>query len=116
VKRIIVCGSRGYHDRNKIASVLFDLAIEFDNPIIVHGYARGADRIANQEAQKLGLLIESHPAEWDAFGKGAGFIRNQKMADLGASVCVAFWDGRSSGTADMMDRARKKGIEVRVVE
>lgn len=116
VSRVIVCGSRGYQDRNKIANALYDLALEFANPLIVHGYARGADRIAHQEAQKLGLLIETHPAEWDQFGKAAGFIRNQRMADLGARVCLAFWDGRSSGTKDMMDRARKKGIEVRIAE
>ncbi len=106
--RVIVCGSRKWRDREAIADRLFDLPPS----TIVHGNAAGADRIAAQEAQKLGHLVESHPAEWDRFGKAAGPMRNQKMADLGASLCIAFWDGQSTGTADMVRRATYKGIPV----
>jgi hypothetical protein len=41
----------------------------------------------------------------------AGFARNQKMADY-AEALVAVWDGRSSGTRDMLDRARARGLKV----
>jgi len=82
---------------------------------IVHGAAQGADRIAHQEAQKAGLLVEPHPADWEKHGKAAGPIRNIEMARLGADLCIAFWDGQSTGTAHMMDEARKQGIPVEVV-
>lgn len=108
---MIVCGSRGWTDREHIADRLFDLPVD---STIVHGAARGADRIAEQEAQKLGLLVEAHPADWKQHGKRAGPIRNQEMAWLGADLCIAFWDGRSTGTADMMRRAAKSGIPVDV--
>ena len=32
--------------------------------------------------------VERHPAAWDLHQKVAGFIRNQKMADLGADACI----------------------------
>lgn len=82
--------------------------------MIVHGAARGADRIAGQEAQKAGLRVEEHPANWDLHGKAAGLLRNERMAQLGADLCIAFWDGSSKGTLDMMERAAKYGIPIEV--
>ena len=107
--RVIITGSRGWSDRYFIADVLAELP---GDTTIVHGGARGVDRLAAQEGQKLGLLLEEHPAEWDRLGKAAGVIRNEKMAALGADLCIAFWDGSSSGTRDMMERAAEHGIPV----
>lgn len=110
--RVIVCGSRDWTDREQIADRLFDLP---PGSTIVHGNAKGADRIAAQEGQKLGHTIEPHPADWDRYGKAAGVIRNQIMADLGADLCLAFWDGRSRGTQHMTDLADAKGIPLELV-
>lgn len=116
--RVIICGTRRWTDRAMIEERLYDLVMDAprgEEITIVHGGARGADRIAHQEAQKAGLLVEEHPAEWERYGKAAGFIRNKEMAELGADLCIAFWDGRSSGTAHMMGEARRAGIPVEVV-
>lgn len=117
--RVIVCGSRKWHDRRAIADRLNELVLErgwrFPDPVIVHGAARGADRLAEEEAGKSGLLTEAHPANWDLHGKSAGLIRNLAMANLGAELCLAFWDGQSTGTAHMVAECRKRGIPVEVV-
>lgn len=114
--RVIVCGSRNWSDRNIIADKLNDLVLargwRFPDPIIVHGAARGVDRLAGEEAEKAGLLVEVHPAQWDKYGNAAGLKRNEKMAKLGADLCVAFWDGQSTGTKHMMDTALAHGIPV----
>lgn len=126
--RIIITGSRGWTDRERIADRLFDVPV---TSTIVHGAARGVDRIAHQEAQKLGLRLEPHPAEWNIHGelrglvpcscppekpvcKLAGFRRNEEMAFLGADLCIAFWDGSSKGTLDMMERCARYEIPVEV--
>lgn len=126
--RIIVTGSRDWTDRGRIADRLFDLPV---TSTIVHGAARGVDRIADGEAQKLGLLVEPHRAQWHVHGelrglvpcscppeksvcKLAGFRRNEEMAFLGADLCIAFWDGRSKGTLDMMERCARFQIPVEV--
>lgn len=106
--RVIVCGSRRWTDRAKITSRLADLP---PSSTIVHGAARGADKIAHQEAQKLGLRVESHPAR----RYGHPLARNRAMAELGADLCIAFWDGSSSGTRHMMDCARLAQIPVEIV-
>ncbi len=110
--RVIVCGSRGWTDRDRIADRLFYLP---PDAIVVHGAAKGADRIAAQEAEKLGLLVEPHPADWNTLGKKAGSLRNREMAMLGADLCIAFWDGRSKGTLDMMNAASNQHILIDVV-
>lgn len=109
---MIVCGTRDWQDRAKIAARLRRLPT---SSVIVHGNARGVDRIAHEEARKLGLGVEPHPAAWDRYGRTAGFIRNHHMAELGADLCLAFWDGKSSGTKNMMDQAKKYGIPVEVI-
>lgn len=116
--RVIVCGSRKWNDRERVE---YRLAALPGDTVIVVGYnpekdtPKGADRFAYQEAQKLGLTVEPHPAQWDLYGKDAGFVRNEEMAAAGAKLCLAFWDSRSTGTADMMARARKHGIPVEVL-
>lgn len=87
-----------------------------DQVTIVHGGARGADRLAGRIARELGMVEEVHPAQWDLHGRKAGFIRNQHMVDLGANCCLAFPvglnQGRSRGTAHAMNAARRAGITV----
>lgn len=110
MRRVIVCGSREWTDRNAIAERLADLP---GDTVVVHGCAKGADYMAGQEAQKLGLLVEEHPVTKDDYayyGNRAYFLRNERMAKLGAELCLAFWDGRSRGTAMMVDLAEKHGI------
>lgn len=110
--RVIICGSRGWGDRQRIADRIADLP---GDTTVVHGNARGVDRVAHQEAQKAGLMVEIHPADWDYYGKGAGLIRNEKMASLGADLLIAFWDGKSQGTSDMMERAAEHGIPIECI-
>jgi hypothetical protein len=116
--RVICCGSRGWTDRGRISDRL--ALLDPEGCVIVVGYdpekdrPKGADRLAYQEAQKLGLLVEPHPADWDHLGKGAGLVRNEEMAQLGADLCIAFWDSRSTGTYDMIQRAIRRGIEVEI--
>lgn len=113
--RVIITGSRNANPfvaRKLISDRLFELPVD---STIVHGGARGVDRMAGQEAQKLGLLVEEHPADWDRHGKSAGFVRNQEMLDTGADLVLAFWDGRSNGTRHTIEIAERAGIPVEVI-
>jgi len=119
--RVIVCGSRRWRDRERIADRMFDLSLATDSLdcTVVHGGAAGADRIAHQEAQKIGLLVEEHDYRQfiTAFvgAKRAPLVRNEHMASLGADLCLCFWDGQSTGSAHMMSQAKMHGIPVEVI-
>lgn len=83
--------------------------------IIVSGHAHGADTLGERFAKEQGLTVELHPAKWRALGKGAGMIRNAEMARA-SDALIAFWDGKSRGTAHMISFAKRRGLEVSVVD
>ncbi len=109
--RIIVCGGRKYGNR-AFVYVSLDILLEIYGPtmIIVHGWAKGADSLADDWCRERGVKAERHPADWDTHGRGAGPIRNREMAQAGADLCVAF--PGTSGTQSMINEATACGINV----
>jgi hypothetical protein len=82
---------------------------------LVSGHAIGADRMAEEYAHSRGWSVETHRItreDWERDGKRAGFLRNAKMVDLGADICVAFIRGNSKGATMCADLAEKRGIDV----
>lgn len=82
--------------------------------VLLSGHAKGADTLAEYYANEQGVKIEIFPANWDEYGKSAGFIRNAEMVNK-ADALIAFWDGKSKGTKHAIDLARKKNIRVVIV-
>jgi hypothetical protein len=127
---ILVSGSREYarpdligEGRRLIGDALAQAVRETvaDEVVIRHGRCRGADMIADEwacEMRRLGrhVEIDSRPADWDRYGKAAGFVRNGQMVDEGADICLAFPIGMSPGTWDCVARAQAAGIPVRIYE
>ena len=108
--RALFCGSRLWRDREPILARLRGLPV---GSIVIHGAAPGADAIAGEEADCLGLRVMSFPADWNGLGRSAGPIRNQRMIDEGRpSIVFAFPMQGSRGTWDMVRRARTAGIAV----
>lgn len=114
--RLLVCGSRDWTNRQAIRRELTPLS---KNTVVIHGFSRGADRIAGEIAYGLGLDLTIFPANWNRYGKPAGVIRNQRMLDEGKpDIVYAFHHNldESTGTADMVERAKKAGIPVAVFD
>ena len=111
--KIAVVGSRSFRDVKRMEEILNELLPTLDAPVIVTGGAMGADTLAEQYAHARGIPCLVFKADWDKYGRAAGYIRNIKMAEE-ADRAVAFWDGKSRGTAHMIRimRERKKPVEV----
>lgn len=115
--KIIIAGGRDFNDYTLLTKVCNEAIPRMagDNtPVIVSGGAAGADSLGEQYAQENGIAIERHPADWKKHGKAAGPIRNAEMAAC-ADFLIAFWDGKSRGTQNMMMNAVKKDIPCIVV-
>lgn len=111
--KVLVCGSRGFNDLQLLEGVLDALG----PTEIIHGDARGADRIAGAYAERLGIVCRRFPAAWETYGRRAGYVRNQQMLDEGQpDIVIAFWDGKSPGTKMMVDLAKKANIRCLVVD
>lgn len=108
--RILVCGGRDFTDFSYVCFVLYGLKLTKDD-VIIHGDAKGADRLAGKYAANEGIPVEVYPAAWHLHGKKAGPIRNQRMLKEGKpDIVIAFPGG--VGTANMMNIARKAGVDV----
>lgn len=114
--RILVCGSRDYQDKDKLYRVLDKCFAQLGNRmLIISGGATGADTLARQWAveQRVDHIILY--AKWDTEGKGAGPIRNRRMAKLEPHIVLAFSKNfaKSRGTNDMIGVAEKNDIKVK---
>lgn len=122
--RVLVCGSRTWSTYGFQAAVLSGVDTYLNGAVIIHGAASGADRYADKWAKENGKVVGENllpfPADWDAFGKRAGYIRNQQMLDDGRpGVVLAFVDkplAESKGTKMMVDIASTAGVPCYVVE
>lgn len=97
--RIIVSGGREYKNHQHIYAVLNTVVRPSD--IIVQGGAPGVDRVAATWARTHGVACREYPAQWNQFGTAAGRMRNMAMAKE-ADALVAFWNGESPGTSNMI--------------
>lgn len=113
--KILVCGGRDYNNFDYLYYALDTAVAQLGPFVVIHGGCRGADRLACDWANTRGIPVEEFPANWDAHGKAAGFIRNTEMI-LACDRVIAFWDGKSKGTAHTIGLAKDRGIPVHVIE
>lgn len=113
--KVVVAGCRNFFDYKFVEQVLYDQFIYSEIPvIIIHGAASGVDSLADKFANEYFYDKSSFPADWKTYGKSAGMIRNKQMAIEGDAL-IAFWDGKSKGTGNMIDEMRKLNKPVRIV-
>lgn len=122
--RVIIAGSREFSDYVIAEKAITEAlgSIRAAGPVrIVSGHCRGADLLGERYASEHGLGLSLFPADWNRYGRRAGFVRNSEMAQYAAGEgaiggLIAFWDGKSRGTKMMIDIARKKDIRVHVFD
>lgn len=78
---------------------------------VISGMAYGMDHVGEIVARIAGVDVYRCPAKWDEHGKGAGMIRNKEMAEYGDELYLV-WDGKSSGSMNMMETMRRKNKKV----
>jgi hypothetical protein len=130
--KVIVAGGRDFNDYDRLSAVIFDYAESVGEDVgvsIVSGMAAGADGLAHQFAMAEDVQVYEFPADWNnvdvpgavvkqnRYGKPynavAGHNRNRAMAEF-ADVLIAFHDGKSRGTANMIQTMRDMGKGVHV--
>lgn len=116
---LLIVGSRNIDDYPYIKSYLNNLVRERYqdcNITVVSGGAKGVDKFAERWADENGYWKIVMPANWDRYGKSAGYRRNEEMhrfiADKENRLVVAFWDGKSKGTAHNFELAKRYGNEI----
>ena len=120
--KVVVAGSRGFNSYAYMEEALDQQIMEameeldiIDDIEIVSGGAKGADKLGERYAKERGYSLKIFPAEWNKYGKSAGYKRNAQMAEY-ADMVIVFWDGESKGTKHMIDLADEKQLYLAINE
>lgn len=100
--RFAVVGSRDYLFLGRVREVVGQLIMSGKATQIISGGAKGVDKVAAETATDFDKRPYVIPANWDLYGKSAGFVRN-KLIVRGSDATIAFWDGKSKGTRHTID-------------
>jgi len=112
--RLAVVGSRTVTNYDAFKKELFKIIKEYKVTKLVSGGANGADALAERYSNDFDIDMEVYKAEWSLYGRSAGMIRNNKIwgnSDMG----VAFWDGKSKGTAHSITLAKRQKKKIIIV-
>jgi hypothetical protein len=118
---LLVAGSRGFNDYPLLKEKLdYLLQNQSGKEIhIVSGGAKGADTLAEWYAKERGYQMHVFPADWNRFGKSAGYRRNEQMHQFISQFpkrgCVCFWDGESKGTQHNFQLCETYGTPLRKI-
>ena len=107
--KIAVIGSR------TVDGIDFDAIGTKEGDTIISGGARGADSLAAAEARRRGLVVVEYLPEYERYGRGAPLVRNRQIV-AACDRLVAFWNGKSRGTAYTIREARKNGKQVQIID
>ena len=110
--RTIIAGSRDITSHAAVVSAVGQCP--WNITTVLSGRARGVDLLGERWAAENGIPLELYPANWNAYGKLAGFVRNIEMARK-AEGLLAVWDGASNGTRHMIRTAENHGLKTFIV-
>lgn len=107
---VIIAGSRDI----TLSPIIMDFFVQRSGitvDSVICGMARGMDLSGRLWAVHKNIPVIEMPANWDTFGKSAGYRRNQAMADC-ADALILIWDGESRGSGHMRDIALAKKLPI----
>lgn len=124
---ILVTGSRDWADRDAVYNALLPFYEKSHTRVVlIHGDARGLDRMAAAEAERFGWTILPMPAQWARYGNGSGPERNKEMCEVLSSLREVGYEchvlafpievpRRPSGTRNCMKLSREYGFVPKVI-
>lgn len=119
VMYLLVVGSRSFGDYGMMCEKLDMFLANYRKVVIVSGGANGADSLAERYASERKYQFIKFPAMWNELGNRAGFVRNEVMHQFISQFphrgVVAFWNGRSKGTAHSFELSKKYSNPLRLV-
>jgi len=123
--RLLITGSRDWDDPEEIwhrLNIIHKKLSRRPAVLLSGACPTGADRIAESHWLSLGSpwandhsagkrTVERYPANWDFYGKSAGFKRNAQMIAAHPVLCLAFIRHSSKGATHTANLAQAAGIK-----
>lgn len=113
--KCIIAGSRSITSYSEVATAVAESGWQDEITEEVCGKAIGVDTLGELWANRRGIPVKPFPVtqeDYRVFGRRlAPKVRNTRMADY-ADALILVWDGVSGGSADMLAKARERGLRV----
>ena len=109
--KLAVIGSRDFDNLDLLNETLSKFKSEIT--LVVSGGSKGADAMAEQWAKENGIETLIFLPNWSMYGRSAGVVRNNDIIKS-CDLCIAFWDGKSKGTASSIRLCKKYGKTCKV--
>lgn len=120
--KVIIAGSRHFTDYKTFKAELDTLLLQcyeegflLEIDTVVSGGCRGIDKMGEKWAAENHIKCVVFYAKWGKYGKSAGPLRNIEMANY-ADALIAFWDGKSVGTQNMIEAMQERGKEFHIIQ
>ena len=126
--KVIIAGSRKFNDYDKLKKFCEKVLANQNDIEIISGKADGADKLGERYAKEKGYILTEFPAKWkdldakpcfvrydknkEPYNVLAGLNRNEEMAKY-ADALIVFWDGKSTGSKNMIESAMKYKLKIR---
>lgn len=110
-----IVGSRTLNQKN-VKEIISQVVAKSKNKIdeIVTGGANGVDSIAELFAKQNNIKCTVFLPQYETYSKRAPLIRNNVILENSDAI-LAIWDGESKGTLYTINRAKKLGLKVMIV-
>ena len=113
--KVIIAGGRDFSNYKILKQTCDNILQNLTKIEIVSGaHYKGADKLGEQYAKERNYQLAKFPANWNTYGRAAGPKRNKQMANY-ADVLIAFWDGKSKGTSNMINEAKRANLSVTII-
>jgi hypothetical protein len=109
--KIIIAGSRNFDNEELLFQKCGAIISNKTIIEIISGNSKGADQLGEKFAMANGISVKKFIPNWQFYGKAAGEKRNIEMAKH-ANGLIAFWDGKSKGTKNMIQIAKKHNLNL----
>ena len=112
--RVAVIGSRTANPTARNYMKIVNFLTECKATEVVTGGAKGADQLAENVAEELGMKLTIYYPDYKRWKRSAPHMRNDEILQHCDEV-LAIWDGVSRGTASVITKAQKLGKKCTVM-
>ncbi len=111
MKTIGIIGTRRRDTQadQRLVWAAFKTVYKVGDHIVSGGCPQGGDRFAEVIAKTIQVPIKIYYAEWNRFGKYAGFRRNADIANEADIMIACVAEDRTGGTEDTLKKFKKAG-------
>jgi len=111
--KLAIIGGRSFDDYELVCETLEEYKERVT--LVISGGAKGADTLGEKWANDNNIETLIFKPDWKKYGKKAGHLRNTDIIE-NCDMCVAFWDGISTGTYDSIKKTKKYNKELLIIK